>query len=652
MKSREIIVDTDYNTCGACSIYSIICHYGGYIPLNTIVDDTMTDKNGTNAYLIVRALKKYGFDSYGLNTKISNINSNLLPVIGHVNKGGYNHFIVIYKINEKNMVIMDPSSGKKVLSIDEFNKIYTGVIITAIPQGKIVKYNKENIFFKEILSIIKSNKIYILLSISMSIIIYIISLIFSAFIKINKYISLSALIVLLLFKCLLIFIKNNIDLNTSINIEYNIKNRFIKYLFNLKSNYIKNKRTGELIKKIDNLDQIKSFIMEFVLVYMVDLLILIMSFIVIYNISFKISIIITLIYIIYILLYYISKNRVYIYNKDYLDEGNNYSSILFEYISNIENIKSLKNEEYFFNKITKQHKKYLSNIKIYTMFVCKLDILKVLIRDIIILFIYLNYKLFLIEDLIIYMGIIGIINNYLDNLINIIPSYINSKAVFRATNEFFLINSTNTHKLEIKSFKSLKIRNLSYTYDYFKYIINNLNYTICFGDKILIQGSSGKGKSTLAKCISGLIDDYTGNIYIDDNDIRKCNANIIYVGQNETLFNTTIKENITLGNGENDLNKIIDICYLNHLIHSKKNNIDSMILEGASNISQGEKARIILARALYKNPDILILDETLSNLNKELEIKILHNLLNDKKITLIYISHRNNEKYFKKKISL
>ena len=62
MKSREIIVDSDYNTCGACSIYSIICHYGGYIPLNTIISDTMTDKNGTNAYFIVRALKKYGFE--------------------------------------------------------------------------------------------------------------------------------------------------------------------------------------------------------------------------------------------------------------------------------------------------------------------------------------------------------------------------------------------------------------------------------------------------------------------------------------------------------------------------------------------------------------------------------------------------------------
>ena len=116
MKSREIIVDSDYNTCGACSIYSIICHYGGYIPLNTIISDTMTDKNGTNAYFIVRTLKKYGFDSYGLNTKISNISQNLLPVIGHVNINGYNHFVVIYKITEKNIIIMDPSIGKKVIS--------------------------------------------------------------------------------------------------------------------------------------------------------------------------------------------------------------------------------------------------------------------------------------------------------------------------------------------------------------------------------------------------------------------------------------------------------------------------------------------------------------------------------------------------------
>ena len=89
---------------------------------------------------------------------------------------------------------------------------------------------------------------------------------------------------------------------------------------------------------------------------------------------------------------------------------------------------------------------------------------------------------------------------------------------------------------------------------------------------------------------------------------------------------------------------------MEEVIKSHQSGIDTAILEGATNFSGGEKARIYLARALYKKPSILIIDETLSAIGEELEDKIIRKLLDNKDLTLIYITHRNKEKLFKNQI--
>ena len=154
-------------------------------------------------------------------------------------------------------------------------------------------------------------------------------------------------------------------------------------------------------------------------------------------------------------------------------------------------------------------------------------------------------------------------------------------------------------------------------------------------EKIMLLGESGIGKSTLLKMIKGYLDNnfIYPNIKLND---------IIYISQNEILFTDTIYNNLIIGNSnEKELSKVIKLCCLESVIKKRKLGLQSLIEENGYNLSGGEKQRIILARALLKNPKILLIDEGLNKLDINTERKILKNLfdkLKDK--TIIIISHR------------
>ena len=264
---------------------------------------------------------------------------------------------------------------------------------------------------------------------------------------------------------------------------------------------------------------------------------------------------------------------------------------------------------------------------------------------------FINNNFFAWDNYVIFISLVGILKESINNTSDFINKYIHFKGLKRGAQDFLNIKETN-YTNSIKMFNKIVLRDIKYSYNY-KNILNNINITIYRGEKILIKGNSGVGKSTLVKILCGNLDDYTGKIYIDNKEIKNSYLkNItIYVGQKEDLFMGSIEENITL-NKKGDINNIINICMLKDFVNNKPGREKYTILEGSSNISYGEKSRIILARALYKKPKILILDETLSGLPSYLENKILNNLLHIKDLTLIYITHREKDKYFKKIIDL
>ena len=181
-------------------------------------------------------------------------------------------------------------------------------------------------------------------------------------------------------------------------------------------------------------------------------------------------------------------------------------------------------------------------------------------------------------------------------------------------------------------------------------MIKNFNLEINQNERIILRGRSGIGKSTLCRFLNRSLDNYQGSISINDINIKDYSIktireNIRYVSQKEKLFSKSIAENILLDNkiSKEELNQILKITKVNEIVDTKPLRLNTLLFDSGSNISGGERQRIILARAIIKKPKILILDEALSEINKRTEYTILANL-NEylKNTTIIYITHHQN----------
>ena len=207
---------------------------------------------------------------------------------------------------------------------------------------------------------------------------------------------------------------------------------------------------------------------------------------------------------------------------------------------------------------------------------------------------------------------------------------------------------------ETLQFNKLEIKNVSFDYNDGRNLFEDLNLTINKGDSILITGPSGSGKTTLIDILLGLMNPKKGKIILNENPNLEFYINRLsyYVSQQKFLINETIFKNIVMKDDvslyenlsieEKDLfNKSIKFSGVEEIINSKKEGIYYYVGEEGSLLSGGQRQRVSIARAIFSNRDLIILDESTSALNKELEEEVSKNLTNLANIgkTIICISH-------------
>ena len=208
----------------------------------------------------------------------------------------------------------------------------------------------------------------------------------------------------------------------------------------------------------------------------------------------------------------------------------------------------------------------------------------------------------------------------------------------------------DSKKNQLVSFKNqISFNNVSFKYDQNK-ILKNISFDVNKGDMVAIVGASGSGKTTLVNLIPRFYDKISGNILIDDFDIKDLSRSNIrsligIVSQESILFNSSIKENIVLGDSdENNYSRLkdsIDIANAQEFIEEFPEKLNYNVGDNGSNLSGGQKQRIAIARAVYSNCPILILDEATSSLDSESE-KLVQNAIDKLMVdkTSIVIAHR------------
>lgn len=674
----KIIRQRDEKDCGVCSLLSIIRYYNGNVPLEQLRLDAKTSNEGTTAWNLIVASKKYGFDAMGM--QVENIRDiKRLPAIAHMNlKKGFNHYVVIEKITKDKIILMDPAKGKVIKSLCEFQNEWSGVVLLFYPKQKIVVLKNEVTLFKIFKKIFASEKkiikIIVLVSFLLTIFTIVLGYYFQMFnsLYMNKYPINYLKVLVIIFSsitCLKLFLtyyRSYLENHLNKNIDCLITSDFLKHLFNLPLKVITSRKSGEILSRVNELTSIKGLITEIFITYSLDFLLVLITTFLLISINSKLFLILFLTTMIYLFIGIITKKSIFekaYQNISYEAELNN---TILENIKMINSIKNLDSVDNTLNKVEEKLTEYLYDTYKLNIYLNKTKIFKISCYEVG-QFLISTYGFYLvyngiinIVDLITFNTLLSFYFEPLKNIIDCIPKYSFMKASISKINDFLSIKKENLGTATATDGYGISINHLKYSYNKYQNILDDLNITINEGQFILLQGASGTGKSTLCNILNKNITDYSGDVILGklnykDISIKTIRDNITYVGQNENIFTGTIKENIVLDNkiSDIDLNKVCKICKVDDIISKKTFRLESVIGSDEGNISGGEKQRIILARAVLKNSNILILDEALSEVDINLELEILKNIRESyKNKTIIYISHKKYPNIFDEVINM
>lgn len=674
----KIVRQQDEKDCGVCSLLSIIRYYKGNVPLEQLRLDARTNNEGTTALNLVLASQKYGFDAVGM--KVENLNDiKRLPAIAHLNlKKGYSHYVVIEKVTKDKIILMDPAKGKVVKFLWEFQKEWSGVVLFFYPKQKIIVLKNEVTLFTILKKIFVSEKnlikIIVLVSFLLTIFTIALGYYFQMFnsLYLSKY-PINYLKVLVLvfaiftcFKLFLTYYRSYLENHLNKNIDCLITSDFLKHLFNLPLNVITSRKSGEILSRVNELTSIKGLITEIFITYTLDFLIVVITTFLLIRISSKLFLILFLTTIFYLFVGIITKKSIFEKAYQNISIESEFNNTVLENIKMINSIKNLDVVDGTLNKIERKLTHYLYDTYKVNTILNKINIFKVSCYEIGFFLIntfgfYFVYKgIINMIDLITFNALLNLYFEPLKNIVDSIPKYSFMKASITKINDFLGVHAEILGEKTSTDGYDISINNLNYSYNKYQNVLKSVNLNIKEGEFVLLQGASGSGKSTLCSILNKYITDYTGDILFGkmnykDLSIKTIRENIVYVGQNENIFTGSIKENITFGNKVSDLNfdKICKICKVDDVANKKTFSYESLIGSDEGNISGGEKQRIILARAVLKDFNVLILDEALSEVDIKLELEILKSIReNYKDKTIIYISHKKYSNIFDKVINM
>ena len=457
----------------------------------------------------------------------------------------------------------------------------------------------------------------------------------------------------------LIFVMRQMIIVTSRLIEFDLKNEIYKQYQRLSINFYKKNRTGDLMNRIsEDVSKVRMYFGPAIM-YSMNMIFL---FIVGFTQMVKTDPVLTMYTLIpfpvlSISIFYISNviNKRSTIVQEYLSKLTTYNQ---EFFSGVNVVKSYGIEPMViagFDKLAdKSKEKNISLYKIQALFF-PLMILLIGISNLTVIYIggkqYINGEIPIgvIAEFILYVNML----TWPVAVVGWVTSMVQqAEASQKRINEFLKevpeIKITSTEPFELKG--NIEFRNVSLTYDDTKIMaLKNINFSIKKGETIAILGKTGSGKSSIVNLVSRLYDVSDGTIKIDNIPIKDINLNdlrkgIGFVPQDPFLFSDSISNNIKFGYEKATKQEIISAAtkaVVHQNIEGFKDKYDTILGERGVTLSGGQKQRVSIARAIIKNPKILVFDDCLSAVDTETEEKILTNLESiSKDKTTFIISHR------------
>ncbi|TPG38841.1 peptidase domain-containing ABC transporter [Flavobacterium pectinovorum] len=663
----------DQSDCGVACLLSIIKFYNGNQSLEKLRELSGTTKQGTTMLGLYQVAIQLGFTAEGCEADIKALIDHKQPVILHLLlEDKLQHYIVCYGYTEKEgFLIGDPSKGIYFLTINELEKIWVSktCLILEPNENFITEKTDKKAQIKWFLDLLKEDYKLIWISILLGVFIAGLGMSMALFSQkliddilpsrnIKKLISgISLLTILLLARVAIAILRQYFSLRQSKDFNNRINNSFISSLLHLPKSFFDSRKTGDLVARLNDIQRIQSVIRMLSSTLIIDVLVAIISLVFLFGYSWKLGLISLLSLPIYFFIIY-RNNKIIIESQTEIMQS--YAINESNYINTIQGISTIKND----NKQTvfKQLNEHIfANYQEKIFNLGKINItlswqsgLASLIFSISIL-IYTSIQVFNKEikmgELMAILGIVGSLLPSIANLALISIPINEAKIAFNRMYEFASIKKENEEGAEISEINKISIQNLSFRFGGRTELFHDLNIEIKKGRFTAIVGESGSGKSTIGQILQRFYSFENGNIVINDKyqlqeiGLKNYRDLLGVIPQEITIFNGNVIDNILLGTSdspENLLNFIQEYGF-EHFFNQLPQGLATIIGEQGINLSGGQKQVIALARALYKKPQFLILDEATSAMDRNTE-NFTMNLFQKIKpnCAILFISHRLN----------
>ncbi|WP_326982460.1 peptidase domain-containing ABC transporter [Chryseobacterium sp. MYb264] len=687
----KFVNQLESNDCGPACLSMVLNYYGVNIPVKKLKELCGITRMGVSVKDILDGGEKVGFESNGLKLTLNQLEEIPLPAILFWKQ---DHYVVLYNIltkkGKKYYYIADPGYGKIKIEEDLIIKEWLGnetkgVCLIFQPTDdfeKIIGNNsfkeskknnfKNNTVINHLLNFLKEYRYKYIFSLLLLIIglstNWLIPIIFKKIIDdgiLAK--SLNLVIILLLAQFLLFlgnfvsqFISDFILTKLNFNLSIALKEKFLNKLIKLPVSYFDTRLNTDTLLRLGDLSKLQTFFTWKGISFFINILnLIVFSSILLYlnKIIFLIFVLLSSLSVIWIS-FFLQRRAALEYSLFIKQSDNNNS--LYEFIMNMPEIKVNQAQNTIISKILKLQRS-LNELELKSLYLNTYQLsganfllkFKELTIIAICAYFIINSQM-TVGTLLSISFIIGQLSGPIINLINNIKdgqdtliSQNRIEDVFTVSNETYLEKSKSITYVE-----DITLDRVSFKYpgSFNPFVINNLSFTIPKNKITAIVGTSGSGKTTLMKLLMKYYFPNSGNLFLGESNFAELNPDnwrnkCGVVLQNGHVFSGTIKYNITLC--ENDsidverFESAIKVACLNNFIESLPLGSETKIGNIGMQLSGGQSQRILIARAVYKNPEFLFFDEATSSLDANTEKEILNNL-RDFFIgrTVVVVAHR------------
>lgn len=667
-KRIPVVFQTEASECGLACLSMICSFYGKQVDLLQLRQQFNLSSRGVNLHAIKAIASELEMSSRALSVDLQELHAVRKPCILHWD---FNHFVVLIKVDKNSAVIHDPAFGRQVISMPELSQHFTGVVLEVWPGTTFSVQKKQNrlkatTLLKNINGLMTSlAKIFFL-----SLVIELISLLLPVgtqlvtdnVIASGDYGLLNiiclGLFILILLRLTVSIIRSwtTLILGTLIDVQWSFS--LFSHLIKLPTTYFERRKLGDIQSRFHSLDVIRATFTTGLTGSIIDTLMLMGLLVMMFLYNLQLSMIVVSFTAIYTFIRFATYRYYRQLSEEELIKEARLNSYFMETLYGIATIKIQGMTDLRINNwFNLFSDKVNTGIRLTRMDLFFGGVVSFIAACDQIVILWVSGRLMMDSHLTIGMFIaFNTFRSQFYDRINALINFIIQLKLINLHNERVAdialqeaSSSTATSPLRLPhGALTLETQDLTYRYDnHADPIFSKLNLTIHAGESIAITGVSGAGKSTLMKVLCGLFEPSNGCVRINGIDIRQLGfehyaERIACIMQEDKLFSGSIKENIAGFRPDIDEQWMVQCAIASHIhndILKLPMGYETLIGELGEGLSGGQKQRIYIARALYRKPGILFMDEATSHLDKTSESQV-NQSIQAMNITRIIIAHR------------